>query len=79
MDINATIVSALSLAVAGAGTVLASSRAKEALAESRKSAASALWSGVQKAVQRTAQWSPSTPFRTAFLSALTQSHAVLPA
>ncbi len=59
MDIIAMIVSALSLAVAGVGTVLANRRANEALAESRKSAASALWSGVQEAVQRMIGFDPT--------------------
>lgn len=59
MDVIAIVVSVVSLAVAGMGTVLANKRAKEALAESRKAAASALWSGVQEAVQRMIGFDPT--------------------
>lgn len=60
MDIIAIVVSVLSLAVAGVGTVLANRRANEALAESRKAAASALWSGAQEAVQRMIGFDPTS-------------------
>ena len=60
MEVTAVIVSALSLAVAAVGTALATRRANEALAESRKAAASALWSGVQEAVQRLVGFDPTT-------------------
>jgi len=40
--------------------VLANRRANEALAESRKAAASALWSGVQEAVQRMIGFDPTS-------------------
>lgn len=59
MDVIAIVVSVLSLAVAGVGTVLANRRANEALAESRKAAASALWSGAQEAVQRMIGFDPT--------------------
>ncbi len=52
MDVIAIVVSVHSMAVAGGGTVLAHTRANEALAEFGKAAASALWSGVQEAVRR---------------------------
>jgi hypothetical protein len=60
MDIIAIFVSVLSLSVAGVGTALANRRANEAVAESRKAAASALWSGVQEAVQRMIGFDPTT-------------------
>ncbi|MDQ1677807.1 MAG: hypothetical protein QOC93_2951 [Actinomycetota bacterium] len=60
MDVIAIVVSVLSLAVAGVGTVLANRRANEALDESRKAAASALWSGVQEAVQRMIGFDPAS-------------------
>jgi hypothetical protein len=60
MDVIAIVVSVLSLAVAGVGTVLANRRSKEALAESRKAAGSALWSGVQEAVQRMIGFDPTS-------------------
>lgn len=60
MDIIAIVVSVVSLVVAGMGTVLANRRANEALAESRKAAASALWSGVQGAVQRMIGFDPAS-------------------
>jgi hypothetical protein len=56
----ALIISVLSLAVAGVGTVLSNRRASEAIAESRKAAASALWSGIQEAVQRMIGFDPTT-------------------
>lgn len=59
MDVVALVVSVLSLAIAGAGTVLANRRANEAIAESRKAAASALWSGIQEAVQRMIGFDPT--------------------
>src|SRR5665647_2898743 len=52
MEVIALVVSALSLAVALVGTVLSNRRSSEALAESRKAATVALWSGAQEAVQR---------------------------
>lgn len=59
MDILAIVISAFSLVVAGAGTALANKRANEAIAESRKAAASALWSGIQEAVQRFIGFDPT--------------------
>ena len=60
MDIVAVVISLISLAVAGLGTALANKRAKEAIAESRKAAASALWSGVQEAIQRMIGFDPAS-------------------
>ena len=59
MEITAIFLSGLSLVVAIAGTALANKRSSEALNESRKAAASALWSGVQSAVQRFVGFDPS--------------------
>lgn len=59
MDVIALVVSVLSLAVAGVGTLLANRRANEAIAEARKAAASALWSGIQEAVQRMIGFDPT--------------------
>lgn len=55
----AIILSSLSLAVALVGTALANKRSNEALNESRKVASSALWSGVQQAVQRFIGFDPT--------------------
>ena len=55
----AVILSCLSLVVAVVGTALANRRSAEALEESRKAAASALWSGVQQAVQRFIGFDPT--------------------
>ena len=60
MDVIAIAISLISLAVAGVGTALANKRAKEAIAESRKAAASALWSGVQEAIQRMIGFDPAS-------------------
>lgn len=60
MELAAVILSSLSLIVAIAGTALANKRSNEALDESRKAAASALWSGVQQAVQRFIGFDPTT-------------------
>ncbi|MGN6250820.1 MAG: hypothetical protein ACTHNS_03280 [Marmoricola sp.] len=59
VEFAAVILSGLSLVVALAGTALANKRSNEALAESRKAAASALWSGVQQAVQRFIGFDPT--------------------
>ena len=59
MEITAIFLSGLSLVVAIAGTALSNKRSSEALNESRKAAASALWSGVQSAVQRFVGFDPS--------------------
>ncbi|MGB7447583.1 MAG: hypothetical protein WA892_00485 [Ornithinimicrobium sp.] len=59
MEAVALVVSVLSLAVAGVGSWLANRRASEAIAESRKAAESALWSGIQEAVQRLIGFDPS--------------------
>lgn len=59
MEVGALVVSGLSLAVAVIGTVLSNKRSGEALSESRKAAASALWSGVQQAVQRFIGFDPT--------------------
>jgi hypothetical protein len=60
MELAAVILSCLSLVVAVGGTALANKRSSEALDESRKAAASALWSGVQQAVQRFIGFDPTT-------------------
>lgn len=52
MDLAAVVLSGLSLVIAVVGTALANKRSKEALDESRRAAASALWADVQQAVQR---------------------------
>lgn len=59
MEIVAVILSGLSLVVAIVGTALSNRRSSEALRESRKAAASALWSGVQDAVQRFIGFDPA--------------------
>jgi len=59
MDVLALIVSVISVVLAALGTWLANKRASEAMAESRKAAASALWSGIQDAVQRFIGFDPS--------------------
>jgi hypothetical protein len=59
VELAAVIASVLSLIVAIAGTALANKRSNEALDESRKAAASALWSGVQQAVQRFIGFDPT--------------------
>ncbi len=59
MELAAIIISGLSLVVALAGTALANKRSKEALKESRKAAATALWSDVQQAVQRFIGFDPT--------------------
>lgn len=59
MDLAALILSGLSLVIAVVGTALANKRSKEALDESRKAAAGALWAGVQQAVQRFIGFDPS--------------------
>lgn len=60
MELAAVILSGLSLVVAIVGTALSNRRSSEALRESRKAAASALWSGVQDAVQRFIGFDPTT-------------------
>lgn len=59
VEFAAVILSGLSLVVALVGTALANKRSNEALAESRKAVASALWSGVQQAVQRLIGFDPT--------------------
>lgn len=59
VELAAIILSGLSLVVAVVGTGLANKRSNEALNESRKAAASALWSGVQQAVQRFIGFDPT--------------------
>jgi hypothetical protein len=59
VEIAAVILSGLSLVVAIVGTALSNKRSSEALNEARKGAASALWSGVQQAVQRFIGFDPS--------------------
>jgi len=53
------VISGLSLVVAIVGAVLSNKRSSQALEVSRKAAASALWSGVQQAVQRFVGFDPS--------------------
>ena len=60
MELTAVILSGLSLAIAVVGTSLANKRSKEALDESRKAAATAIWSAVQQAVQRFIGFDPTT-------------------
>jgi len=60
MDIAAVVISLISLIVATLGTALANKRAKEAIAESRKAAASALWASVQEAIQRMIGFDPAS-------------------
>src|SRR5665647_341781 len=60
MDVIALVVSGISLVVALVGTVLANKRASEAIAESRKAATVALWSGAQEAVQRLIGFDPAS-------------------
>lgn len=60
VEVIALVVSGLSLLVAVLGTVLSNRRSREALAESRKAAAAALWSGVQEAVQRLIGFDPAS-------------------
>ena len=59
VELFAIILSGLSLVVATVGTVLSNRRSAEALEESRKAAASAIWSGVQQAVQRFIGFDPT--------------------
>lgn len=59
VELAAVIMSGLSLVVVIAGTALANKRSNEALDESRKAAASALWSGLQQAVQRFIGFDPT--------------------
>jgi CHASE1-domain containing sensor protein len=66
MEALALVLSGISLVVAVVGTVLSNKRASEALAQSRKAATVALWSGVQEAVQRLIGFDPaSEPIRRA--------------
>ena len=60
MNAIALVVSGLSLVVAVVGTVLANRRASEAIAESRRAATVALWSGAQEAVQRLIGFDPAS-------------------
>jgi hypothetical protein len=59
MDV-ALVVSGVSLVVSVAGTWLANKRASEAIAESKKAATVALWSGAQEAVQRLIGFDPAS-------------------
>lgn len=59
MDIAALIFSGLAIVIAGLGAFLANRRANEALQESRKAVSTALWSGLQEAVQRLVGFDPS--------------------
>jgi hypothetical protein len=60
MGIVAIILSGLSLVVTVVGTALSNRRSSEALKESRKAADSALWSGMQEAVQRLIGFDPAS-------------------
>lgn len=60
MEIAAVVISLVSLIVATVGTALANKRAKEAIEESRKAAASALWASVQEAIQRMIGFDPAS-------------------
>jgi hypothetical protein len=59
MDIAALIISGLAAVIAGLGTLLANSRANDALRESRKAVTTTLWSALQEAVQRLVGFDPS--------------------
>lgn len=59
MEATALALSGLSLLVAVLGTVLSNRRSSDALAESRKAASAALWSGVQEAIQRLLGFDPT--------------------
>jgi hypothetical protein len=59
MDAVALVISVFSLAVSGVGTVLTNRRTNEAIAESRKATAAALWSAAQEAVQRLIGFDPA--------------------
>lgn len=59
MEFAAIILSGLSLVVAIVGTALSNKRSSQALRASRKAAASALWSGLQQAVQRFVGFDPT--------------------
>ncbi|WP_346923069.1 hypothetical protein [Glutamicibacter creatinolyticus] len=60
MDIAAFVISVIAVVIAGVGTVLANKRSKEALRESRKAVTTALWSGLQEAIQRLVAFDPTT-------------------
>lgn len=59
VELIALILAGLSFVVSVVGTALSNKRSSEALAESRKAAASALWSGIQEAVQRLIGFDPA--------------------
>ena len=59
MDAIAVVLSGLSLLVAVVGTSLSNKRSSEALSESRKASAAAIWSGAQEAVQRLIGFDPN--------------------
>lgn len=60
VDVIPLVLSGCSLAVAIVGTALSYRRSGEALRESRKASAAALWSGAQEAVQRMIGFDPTT-------------------
>lgn len=60
MDVAALVVSIIALLIAGIGTYLANKRSKEALRDSRKAVTTALWSGLQEAIQRLVAFDPTT-------------------
>jgi hypothetical protein len=58
-DVSALVVSIVAALIAGAGTVLANRRSKEALRESRKAVTATLWSALQDAIQRLVGFDPT--------------------
>lgn len=60
MEAIALVLSGISLVVSTVGTVLSNRRSSEALAESRKAATVALWSGAQEVVQRLIGFDPAS-------------------
>jgi hypothetical protein len=60
MDVVALVISGLALVVSLVGTVLSNRRSSEALEESRRATATALWAAVQEAVQRLVGFDPTS-------------------
>jgi hypothetical protein len=60
MEVVALVISGLSLLVSLVGTVLSNRRSSQALEESRKATAAALWAEVQEAVQRLIGFDPTS-------------------
>ncbi|MFS4506598.1 hypothetical protein ACMA46_10220 [Clavibacter sp. Sh2141] len=60
MDTAALVISVIAVIIAGVGAFLTNRRSKEALRDARKAVTTALWSGVQEAVQRLLGFDPTT-------------------